>query len=336
MRAVDPESVDMPTQAGDSERGVPIYAVEGLFLGVLEIAWTVVPLRMGTHLLADQLLLLPLAIAAFLNVVACSLVPRNGIALGAFASLCLTLTLSYLWLWAEAGFSEPVADLFLSGVILPQIPGAISLAFMTVHSLLALASIHRRLWRQTLWLEGTLCLLTTMLAMLCFRNQAVAPFAVLLFLAVCFTAAVAYAETRDVWSKEFYIFYLAVSLCLAITDIVTGPATSLASIAFPVLVTTIALLLSFRIVHRYQAMTSASEPAAREEPRAVTGDIVHLPPAPATRYQPAPFHALHQRTLVTTGLVHPVALSASNPRAEAVLFGNSTRILRQSNNKKAI
>lgn len=335
MRGADPESVELQAQDSHSERGVPIYAVESLFLGVLEIAWTVVPLRMGTHLLADQLLLLPLAVASVLNVVACSLVPRNATALGAFASLCLTLTLTYLWLWAEVGFSESVASLYFSGVILPQIPGAISLAFMTIHSFLALASIHRRLWRQTLWLEGTLCLLSAMLTMLCFRNQAKAPFGVLLFFVVAFIVAVAYAETRDVWSKEFYILYLAVSLCLAVTGIVTGPATSLASIAYPVLAIAVAALLSLRIVNRYHAMSSALEPSAQEERPAVTGELGHVSPASATRYQPAPFHALHQRALVSTSLVHPVALCAPNPRAEAVLFGNSTRILRQ-HSKKAI
>ena len=337
MRGSDLESVVPPPPVSDDERGVPVYAIEGLLLGVLEIAWVVFPPRMVASLLADELLLMPLGAASLCNAVVCSLVAPNTRALGAFASLSLTLTIAYLWIWLDSSFSQPVSKLFFSGVLLPQIPGAVTLAFMSVHSLLALASIHRRPWRQTLWLEGSLCLLSVLFSLLCIKSGVFEPAVPILMLTACLCAAVAYAEVTESWPEVFYILYLAVSLALVITCIIAGLATTLAPVGFPLVVAGVGLLLVFRIVQRYRLKRGSPARVApsREAPAdMVRADLVHASPHSNARPQPPQSTPiLHQRVHGGAVFSPPIAFCAPTPRAEAVLFGTPTRILRQQNKK---
>ena len=338
----DPENGQNAPQAKRPPTGVPIYAIESLVLSVVELAWLAIPLSTGITITADQLLLLPLAAGGIINVVLCSLLSDNRIALGAFASFAITCGLGYAFVFFEAMATNRYAQVYFGGTALLQILGAVTLAFMAMHSLLALAAVHDRLWAQTAWMEGTLCLLPCLLSVVCWKSGDTAAASLNILLPCLFfgtTAATAFIRNNRVLTFIFinwrvlFVLNRVLALCTVIVALSTAYAGGLTQWALLVLTSTLLLLFTCRSVGEWGYKMELRRMGSELQ------QVVQNPP-PADEAQPLnmrsiyPPHPLQHRTVPPHMFFSHPALQQTNLAAEAALFGGHNRLLRQQSKKR--
>jgi hypothetical protein len=171
-----PDLESSPSAVGAyPKRGATIYAVEGAILGVVALAWLMIRLQLSATSLADELVLLPYFVGSLFNLLACTLVSDHDLSQGAFFGLCVCLWGVYAYLVMESllvtgatdAGPDPYARVFFGAMQLFQIPAGVSLAFVSLITLLAGGAISRRLWQQTLWVEVLILMLTALQGGLC-------------------------------------------------------------------------------------------------------------------------------------------------------------------------
>lgn len=326
----DPENGDSDAAPHRSTKGVPIYAIESLVISVIEFGWLVVPVTAGVSISADRALLLPLAVAGVLNVLMCSLTADNRTALGAFASLAITCTFAYLLVFLEAMAVGAYAEVYFDNSTLLQFLGAVTLAMMTLHSLLALAAIHDRLWTQTAWIEGTLFLMPCLLTAACIQSDQRTHGLVTLGLGIFFWVFTAVLALVNDHLRLLFVLTRLSALATALTGSIIAVTTGLTQWVYPVLTGFVLFLYVIRSVSDWRQIADARRADAQLQQ--VVPTAPPLPPAQESAYPPghAPQVVTH-RPSVSHFPYTP--LRANSQAAEAVLFSGHGRYLKQQTKK---
>lgn len=328
--------MDDPENGGSSERprrstkGVPIYAIESLVVSVLEFGWLAIPSATGASITADRVLLLPLAVAGVLNVLMCSLTADNRTALGAFASLSITCTFAYLLVFLEAMSVEEYAEVYFDNNTLLQFMGAITLALMALHSLLALAAVHDRIWAQTAWIEGTLFLSPCLLAAICLQTSQRTYGLVTLGLGLFFWLFTGVMALVNDHLRLLFVLTRLAALATAFTGSVVAILTGLTDWAYPILNGFILFLFVCRSITDWRQIRQANAAGAQ-----LQQVVPSAPPLPqAVENPPQSPHAPHSMGHRVAHSHFPyTALRATHQNAEAVLFSGHGRYLRQQSKK---
>lgn len=313
-------------------RGVPIYAVEGLVLAAAAAAWLTVPFVTGLGILGSNLLVPPVIAGAVASAVACSVLADNRAPLGAFASLCLTCTVAHAYLLFEAAATPACARYYLGASVLGPPAAAVSLAFLAMHSLLALAAIHDRLWAQTLWIEGSFIVVHLLLGVLATIHSSAAPDlagCALLFAAVIGLGVL--TALRCYFPREGYLRLGAGIAAVLAVLLGWGVALGLRFGGWPYCV--LSLLLSALLAMRFADEWLAERPAPASSARP---SAPPLPPPSAVQpgAQPWPRQqafaapSMRPRVLFAAPTVQP-----PSPSAEALLFAGHARAARQQAKK---
>ena len=326
----DPENGGGSDGPRRSTRGVPIYAVESLVVSVIEFGWLAIPPVAGGWATADRLLLLPLAIAGVLNVLMCSLTEDNRTSLGAFASLALTCTSGYLLVLLESFSVQPYAHVYFGNSPLLQFFGAGILAVMALHSLLALAAVHDRLWAQTAWIEGTLFLMPFLLAAACVQSGRRTHGLAALGPALLFWVLTAILALFDARARFLFVLTRLAALATALTGSIVAATTGLTRWAYLVMAATLLFLYACRSFSDWRQIVEANASDAQLQ------QVVHsAPPQPQEAAPPPmPAGATHAMVFRANHSAIPyTALRATGQNAEAVLFGGHGRYLKQQSKK---
>jgi hypothetical protein len=151
------------SQARQRISGVTIYAVEGVVWAALEAGWISLRLAMADSLL-DQSILAAAALLSVFHLLLSSALGDSPKTEEAYFNAVLPMWITYAALVGDAAVAPARLDRALfGGLTLFLVPAAISLAFLTVQTLLAAAAASRDgpLWRpEGMWLDGSILLLT--------------------------------------------------------------------------------------------------------------------------------------------------------------------------------
>jgi hypothetical protein len=323
----DPENGGGGDGPRRSTRGVPIYAIESLVISVVELGWMAIPRVAGAMPTAERALLLPLAVAGVLNVLMCSLAEDNRTALGAFASLSLTCTLGYLLVFLEAFSVEAYFQAFFGASPILLTFGSGTLAIMTLHSLLALAAVHERLWAQTAWIEGTLILTPLLLSVACVRSGQGTHGIVALTLALVFLAFTVILALVRGHSRVLFALARLAALAAAFTGSTVAVVAGLTRWAYPVMTAFVLFLLVCRSFDDWRQIGRAREEESQLQ------QVVHTapPPAPAPAPSAPPMNAGHPT--VYRAIPYTALRATNHQSAEAVMFSGQGKYLRQQTKK---
>jgi hypothetical protein len=266
--ASDPESSPQgagPAPEADAypKRGATIYAVEGAILGVVSLAWMLVRLQLSATSLADEIALMGYFVASLVNLLASTLVSDHDYSQGAHFSLCLCLWGLYAYLLVESLLTtgetavgpDPYARIFFGSMQLFQIAAGVSYALVTLHTLLAAGAVSRRLWHQTLWVDGLIILLTGAQAALC-GNAVIVVFDVLclLFLALPLVPALDWV-VASLWWRLLHLFF---TLATAIVTLAVAWASRTTAACLPVFLGALVVLFLVRLLQPLPPIDLAS------------------------------------------------------------------------------
>jgi len=154
--------------------GVTIYAVEGAVWAALTAAWISLRLAMAASL-ADQSMLVSAALLSVFHLILSSALSDSPKTEEAYFNAVLPIFIAYAALVGDAAVSPARVDrAFFGGLALFLVPAAVSLAFLTVQTLLAAAAASRdgSPWKpEAMWLDGAILLTTAVQACLFQQHQ---------------------------------------------------------------------------------------------------------------------------------------------------------------------
>ena len=335
----DPEAHAPAHAAPYPKRGATIHAVEGAILGVAGLAWMAVRLQLSGTCLADELVLLGFSVAALANLLACTLVSDHDLSQGAYFSAAACLWGLYAYLVAESLLvTGPTAlgpnlyaRVFFGSMQLFQAAAGVSLGLVTLLALLAAGAIGQRLWRQTLWIDALVVVLTGVHAALA-RNALLAG----LDLAGVALLALPLVTAWDglFGSLWWGLLHLGLFAAIAIVGTLVAWAHQTTTVALPA---ALAALLTLALVRLLQplppldlASVSSLDPTAPPPPPIAIPPPA-LPPAPAPR---PPAFAPQPAALdpwAPSMFLRPVTFHGEMPRRvpvvapDTLLFGRGSR-----------
>ena len=139
--------------------GATIYSVEGAVWGVLIFGWASARLSMADSLL-DAAVTIPAAFAGVANLIACTLSDDSEAIQSSYFNIELPLWIVYASFVAEASSSTELTDTLFGYMAFALVAAALSMSLLTVQLLLSAAAIGPRLWKDLVWMDATVILLT--------------------------------------------------------------------------------------------------------------------------------------------------------------------------------
>ena len=329
----DPEASAPPSADGElaayPKRGATIYAVEGAILGVVSLGWMLIRLQLSSTCLADEVVLVSFFVSGLVNLLACTLVSDHDLSQGAHFSLCLSLWGLYAYLLLEsllttgstAVGSDPYARVFFGSMQFFQVAAGVSCALVSLHALLAAGAISRRLWRQTLWVDGLVILLTGVQAALC-GNVVIAIFDVigLVFLALPLVPQLE-GVVETLWWRLFHLFF---TVATGIVTLGVAWASRTTGVGLPVFLACLVLLFLVRLLQPLPPIDYASVSHLPSAPPASEVLVVAPPPPPP----PAAPHLRPPPSTPPAFLFQPPAPPQGQRASlapDALLFGRVSR-----------
>ena len=159
-----------------AKRGVTVYAVEAFVWSALAVAWISTRLALSSSPV-DQGIMIFAAVLSLCNLVACSVLPDSDAVEDAYFSVIFPLWITYTYivvelLNADSDSRASMEKAWFGGLFASLAACALSLAFLTIQTLMAAAAIHEKLWSNSAWIDISVVFLTTVQTSLCRQSDA--------------------------------------------------------------------------------------------------------------------------------------------------------------------